>query len=155
LEALWQPLARAQHAVLEVSLPEQAVLYGHSSAWLAMLDNLVHNAIRCTPAAASALAPNHIQLTLTHNGDEAIWTLTDHGPGMEARTMDQLNQGLRPQPDHHESGTGLGIHIAMRAAQRHGGHLVFQATPGGGLTVLAHLPRAWGSPDAARTCGAD
>jgi len=147
LQALWQPLAQAHHAQLDVDVPEGAALHGHASAWLAMLDNLVHNAIRCTPtgphAASLSAAPCRIQLALTHLGTDAIWTLTDHGPGMDARQMERLNLGLRAQPDHHEGGTGLGLHIAMRAAQRHGGQLVFSTTPGGGLTVTIQLPHAW------------
>ena len=143
LHALWQPLAVAHQAELELDIPDNAILHGHTRAWLAMLDNLVHNAIRCTPSTSAPTTPNRIRLTLTHQGQDAIWTLTDHGPGMDERHMARLNQGLRPQADRHEGGTGLGLHIAMRAAQRHGGHLAFAPTPGGGLTITIHLPNAW------------
>ena len=146
LQALWQPLAVAHQARLELCVPDDATLHGYPQAWLAMLDNLVHNAIRCTPANPPPSAPNCIELTLTRKDHDAVWTLIDHGPGMDQRQMERLNLGQRSQPDHHEGGTGLGLHIAMRAAHRHGGHLEFASTPGGGLTITILLPNAWRRP---------
>lgn len=140
LQAIWQPLALAHGTHLEVDVPEHAVLQGQSRAWLAMLDNLVHNAIRCGASAQG------IRLALTHEGSEAIWTVTDHGPGLAADQLDRINQGHKPSTDRHEGGTGLGLHIAVRAAQRHGGTLRLSETPGGGLTVTVRLPCAWLPP---------
>jgi signal transduction histidine kinase len=39
------------------------------------------------------------------------------------------------------AGVGLGMTIAREAAQRMGGQLTLEATPGGGLTAVIRLPR--------------
>lgn len=137
LQALWQPLAQAQNTPLTVTVPPGAVLRGHPRAWLALLDNLVHNAIRC------GASPQGIQLVLAADGADAVWTVTDHGPGLSPQQMARVNQGHKPLLDRHEGGTGLGLHIAQRAAQRHGGTLQLANTLGGGLTATVRLPGAW------------
>ncbi len=39
-------------------------------------------------------------------------------------------------------GSGLGLTIARRVTERHGGPIHFEGTPGGGLTVRIVLPDA-------------
>lgn len=69
-------------------------------------------------------------------------TVLDHGRGMSSRQLSdigayvQFDRGLQEQ-----QGTGLGLAIAKGLTEIHNGHMEFDTTPGGGLTVRVHLPK--------------
>ena len=87
---------------------------------------------------------------LRQSGDHVLLFVTDTGPGIEAR---HLERGLRAVHAAGRSavrahgGLGLGLTIARRLIERHGGHLELRSDgAAGGSTVLVTLPRA-SSPD--------
>ena len=131
--AFWQTLAHAQHVQLHAQIPDQSTLLGHGPALHAMLDNLVHNAVRHSAGGGK------VWLTLETTPGLATWTLVDHGPGMTAAQRAQVGQAFMSPPGVHSEGSGLGLAIATRVASLHGGRLDLLDTPGGGLTVKVQL----------------
>jgi signal transduction histidine kinase len=68
----------------------------------------------------------------------------DHGPGISEQMREAVFEPfyrLEGSRNRNSGGVGLGMTIAREAAQRLGGVLSLEETPGGGLTALVILPR--------------
>jgi signal transduction histidine kinase len=102
-----------------------------------LIANLVDNAIRHNHSGGSAWIS-------TEAGDgEATITVANTGPAVPAGEIDRLLQPferLERARTSGSGGTGLGLSIAAAVARAHGGALVAEPRPGGGLIVRASLP---------------
>jgi two-component system OmpR family sensor kinase len=95
-----------------------------------LLTNLIDNAIRYTPPGGK------VDVVLTRNGDRLGLEVVDNGPGIpEAdleRVLDRFYRGTHVQG----TGSGLGLSIATRIAQRHLMRMALCNNPNGrGLTA--------------------
>ncbi|WP_233869401.1 ATP-binding protein [Paraburkholderia adhaesiva] len=95
-----------------------------------LLNNLLDNAIRYTPHGGK------VDLVLTRRGDSAGFEVIDNGPGIPdedmERVLDRFYRGNHVQG----TGSGLGLSIAARIAQRHQLAIRLRNSPGGrGLTA--------------------
>jgi len=100
------------------------------------LNNLMDNALRY---AGDAL------ITLEDSRRQLIIRVIDHGPGIAADKREAVFEPfyrLEGSRNRNSGGVGLGMTIAREAAQRLGGELLLEDTPGGGLTAVVSLPRA-------------
>lgn len=98
------------------------------------LDNLLRNALRFNPTAQ----PIEIDIT-TGNGLLRI-AVRDHGPGAPPETLARLGEPFFRAPNQQAAGHGLGLAIARRAAERHGGNLLLDNHPQGGFVATLELP---------------
>ncbi len=130
----WAPLAaeRGVSLTLEPGAEVRAwAVHGHLEQ---ILDNLLGNCFDLTPP------PQHVRLALDKQGDDALVTVADDGPGMTA--AQRRNAFQRFETSHADSGgTGLGLAIVQRLITVGGGRVVLEETVGGGLTVRFSLPR--------------
>ena len=86
-----------------------------------------------------AKAGKHITLTLTQQDRRAVFTVEDDGPGVEPERLGRLFSGQEEAvPDWRRA--GVGVAIARRVADLHGGALVADCAPGKGLRVVASIP---------------
>lgn len=100
------------------------------------INNLLDNALRY---AGQAL------ITLEDNRDLLVIRVIDHGPGIAADKREAVFEPffrLEGSRNRNSGGVGLGMTIAREAAERLGGQLSLEETPGGGLTAVIRLPRA-------------
>ena len=125
--------ARAKGLELIGQVDEGAAIAGSPSALRAMLDNLVDNAIRYTPAG-------RVTVRTYRRGGEAVLEVEDTGPGIpeaeRGRVFDRFYRGDAATA----GGTGLGLAIVRRIAQRHGAGVELLDAPGGGLLVRVAAP---------------
>jgi len=98
------------------------------------LTNLIDNALKYG---------THVAVALLRNGRFVEIVVDDDGPGIPAarreeafRPFHRLDEGRNLQ----SGGVGLGLAIARDAARAHGGELVLQDSPLGGLRALVRLP---------------
>ncbi|SED67633.1 sensor histidine kinase [Pseudomonas kilonensis] len=98
------------------------------------VDNLLRNAQRFNPAGQS------IEMRAARQGERIMISVRDHGPGVEAEHLGQLAEPFYRAPGQTAAGHGLGLAIARRAAERHGGTLVLGNHPGGGFIATLELP---------------
>ena len=100
------------------------------------INNLLDNALRY---AGQAL------ITLDDTRETLVIRVIDHGPGIAADKREAVFEPffrLEGSRNRNSGGIGLGMTIAREAAERQGGQLSLEETPGGGLTAVIRLPRA-------------
>jgi signal transduction histidine kinase len=99
------------------------------------VNNLLDNALRY---AGQAL------ITLEDHREELLIRVIDYGPGIAAEQREAVFEPffrLEGSRNRNSGGVGLGMTIAREAAERLGGQLSLEETPGGGLTTVIRLPR--------------
>ncbi|HYR33508.1 MAG TPA: ATP-binding protein [Burkholderiales bacterium] len=103
------------------------------------VENVVRNAVKFTQEGTTVEVRVHTTRT------SAVLTVTDHGPGITpselAKVFDPFYRGDAGQGT---SGFGLGLAIAQRAVDAHGGAIRAANVAGGGLQVEIELPLAHG-----------
>ena len=98
------------------------------------VDNLLRNALRFSP-------PGQPVEVHAHQRDGLIEiSVRDHGPGVAAQYLAQLGEPFFRAPGQASAGHGLGLAIARRAAERHGGSLTLDNHPAGGFVARLSLP---------------
>ena len=122
-----QAVARAKGVALASAPPARAVEIRADEEMLArLLDNLVANAVRATPAGGAVevsawrASPRHVRLCVR-----------DTGPGIGSTELAKLVAGL---------GVGRGLRICRDIAEKHGGDFWAESTPGQGSRFLVELP---------------
>ncbi len=104
------------------------------------MDNLVSNAIKYSPMQGDIRVEAHIE------GREAAFYVRDSGPGLMPDDKSRLFgrfQRLSAQPTGGETSTGLGLAIAKRIVELHGGTIRAEsAGPGHGSTFSIRLKLA-------------
>jgi signal transduction histidine kinase len=98
------------------------------------LDNLLRNAQRFNPAGQP------IEMLALRQGERIVISVRDHGPGVETEHLSQLGEPFYRAPGQTAPGHGLGLAIARRAAERHGGSLILANHPEGGFIASLDLP---------------
>lgn len=132
-----------------VSLDVADDLFAHADATRVaqVLTNLLHNAAKFTPEGGS------IHVELVREGDDAVLRVADSGAGIRAdqleRVFDMFARVARPGAP--ESGLGIGLALARRLAEMHGGSLgVVSAGEGRGATFSLRIPALFNvAPDVA------
>lgn len=98
------------------------------------LDNLLRNAARFNPTEKP------IQIELCQQASHLTINVRDHGPGVSAQWLAQLGESFFRVPGQDQQGYGLGLAIAKRAVEQHGGQLLFSNHPQGGFIASVQLP---------------
>ncbi len=135
-DALLGSPEQAIHLDLEPSLS----LKGWPTMLERALDNLLRNAQRFNPSGEP------IEVTARRQGERIEISVRDHGPGVEPEHLAQLGEPFYRAPGQSAPGHGLGLAIARRAAERHGGSLILANHPQGGFIASLELPLEPGIP---------
>jgi two-component system OmpR family sensor kinase len=141
--------ARGQQIGLEIAADVE--LLGDEDRLAQVLDNLVANALRHTPAGAA------VTLRLETQEGWACLIVADTGEGIPAEHLphdferfDRADKA-RPRPG---GGTGLGLAIVRHLAEAHGGHVTAESAPGQGSRFTVWLPlRPGAAPSASAFAG--
>jgi signal transduction histidine kinase len=100
--------------------------------------NLLGNAQKEAPKGSP------ITITLQQSGYEAIISIRDVGEGLPPAIVTQVSEQLSQMPDVKvygpHAGLGLGLYVARKIVERHGGHIDIQSTQGQGSLFSIHLP---------------
>ncbi|MFY9821835.1 MAG: ATP-binding protein [Thermoanaerobaculia bacterium] len=95
------------------------------------LRNLIENALRASSGAG------RVTVRIDQQNGFARIAVQDSGPGVP---HDLLPRIFDPYFSTHDTGTGLGLPIARRIAEEHGGDMTARNRPEGGLEVVVTLP---------------
>ncbi len=135
-QVLAAAIAQSGAVVTVGPLPE---LTASRSQLSRLFQNIIGNAIkyrgRATPQIRISAAPG--------GPGEWIFAVADNGIGIDARHLERIFgmfQRLNPSPD--IPGTGIGLAIARKIAERHGGRIWAESVPRAGSTFFIALPEA-------------
>jgi signal transduction histidine kinase len=102
---------------------------GHAELLARAIANLVDNALKY------ATAPGPIRLSLRRSGALAVVEVADSGPGIARADQPSIFTEFYRLPAARAArtpGTGLGLAVARRVAQAHGGRLSLESQVGAG-----------------------
>lgn len=131
------PIASAKGVALSAELPERLpeVVADELRVYQA-LANLVRNAVKFTPAGGN------VKVTVFEDEGRLRFVVQDTGVGIDALDQARVFEPFeRAVSDRHE-GVGLGLAIAKRIVEAHGGAIGLDSKPGAGSTFWFTLPLA-------------
>jgi len=138
LAARFQPQADAKKVLVEsVCAPDRISAVGDRERLQQVLDNLMQNALRYTPE------DGRIEVSLRRQGDSAIFAVHNNGPSIPDDVLEHLFERFYrgdKARDRASGGTGLGLAIARKLAEAHGGALIGENHPAGGVVFKLVLP---------------
>jgi signal transduction histidine kinase len=132
---------------LKVSTEENgaSITYGELPSLMAdrqqmviLLENLMGNAIKYRGRDAPK-----IRISATEHGVEWMFSVQDNGIGIDPKYQErlfQIFQRLHNQDEY--KGTGIGLAIAKRIVERHGGRIWFESEEGKGATFFFTIPKS-------------
>ncbi len=122
---------------IELRTEDPVLLLANAQELRSAFGNLVSNAVRYTPAGGN------VRLSWKLRGTEAVFSVTDSGPGIEPRHIPRLTERFY-RVDHSRSretgGTGLGLAIVKHVLTRHQATLEIESEPGKGSRFSAVFP---------------
>ncbi|WP_443092884.1 ATP-binding response regulator [Alsobacter ponti] len=124
-----RPLAQGKQQTLLFEGPGRLDLLGDHERLREAVDNLVSNAVKYSPPGGE------IVVSAGETGGEAYVTVRDSGPGLLPEDFPRLFgrfQRLSARPTGGENSTGLGLFIAKRIVDLHGGRIEVDS-PGPGM----------------------
>ncbi len=114
---------------LEITADEDLM----SQVWL----NLLHNAIKFTPAGG------RISVAVTRENGYAAVRVADNGPGIAAEDQPRIFERFYKADKSRtraSGGSGLGLSIAYKIVEMHGGSIAVTSQPGEGTVFTVMLP---------------
>ena len=127
--------AREVGGTVEIAGAAAAPFIGHAQALKRCLTNLVDNAVKYG---------NRATIVIEDSAQNLIIRVRDAGPGLAEAELERVFEPfyrVEASRNRATGGNGLGLTIARNAARAHGGDLVVQNRPEGGLEALLTLPR--------------
>ena len=136
----WWPKARAR--TIDLGFESTVVtVVAHPGLLKQALGNLLHNAMRYTPAGGT------VTVRISVQGDKARLSVIDDGPGIPEPERHRAGERFFRGSNTSQAGSGLGLAIVRSIAERHGGSMAVDSGVNGcGLAVSMLLPLALGQP---------
>ena len=131
-----RPQARTAAVTLHLH-GESALLRGDPSQLSQVIDNLISNAIKFTPAGG------HIDVRVDGRVEQVVLAVSDNGMGIpKDEQADLFRRFFRARGANTAAiqGTGLGLSIVKQIVESHGGTVGFTSREGLGTTFTVELP---------------
>ncbi len=132
-----EPMWRMKQIDCVASGPSDATVLGDPGELRRAVMNLLANAINWTPEGGA------IRAITQHLLDRVLVRIEDNGYGVAVEQREQLFQRLAPNDNPRQgAGSGLGLYIARRIAESHGGSARFEPNQPKGSIFILDLPVA-------------
>lgn len=123
--------------VLSLSLPDEPVLLRCDGTRIEqVLNNLVSNALKYSPMGS------RVDVAVTQEGEQTRLSVADQGIGISPEERRYLFAPFQRTQGARESapGAGLGLSVARRIVEAHGGSIEVDSLPGKGSVFWVRLP---------------
>lgn len=142
----FRPQALEKRVAIEAHAPDGLAIAGDEPRLVQILNNLVANALRHTPAEGSiALSAAEVVTPGAKISSMVRLSVADTGEGMSpdqvGRIFERFARGDGIRIDD-RAGFGLGLAIVSELAQLHGGSVSVISAPGAGSTFMVDVPAA-------------
>ncbi|MHB1132616.1 MAG: sensor histidine kinase [Chloroflexota bacterium] len=111
-----------------------AIVLGDEGRLRQVLDNLLDNAARHTPAGGE------VTVSVETGGQQAVVVVADNGEGIPPEHLPHVFERFYCANRADGAGVGLGLAIAKHLCQAHGGDISAESTPGKGSRFVVTLP---------------
>ena len=131
------PSAQARRVALTARLPDAPVICVCDPAHVQqVLLNLIGNGIKFSPQGGT------VTIELLADKSAATFRVSDTGPGIAQQEQELVFHKYYREPGmrHSVDGAGLGLAIARRIVEAHGGRMALDSEPGRGSTFSFTLP---------------
>ncbi len=121
----------------EITHDPLPVVFGDESQLLLLLQNLITNAIKFRKENE----PPRIHISAACEKNEYVFSISDNGIGIEEQYFDRIFtifQRLHTREEY--QGTGIGLSVAKRIVERHGGKIWVESEFGEGSTFYFSIP---------------
>lgn len=140
LSEVLKAVAEQAHAPQRIEVhvpndPDLETVWADANLLRLALSNVVQNALQAS--SADGLVTITASSDIVHGAPGVKIQIADQGHGMDEETRRRAGDpffSTRP------SGTGLGLPIASRIAEAHGGDIAVESSPGDGTTVTVRIP---------------
>ncbi len=132
-----QSFSVADRARLQFVDAQPALLLPGDRSWLERaLVNVIGNALKYAPGDTP------VRIMLAADGEAAVVTVTDEGPGIPADELQLVFQRFYRASNTRRrvEGSGLGLFIARKVVEAHGGEATVQSEEGRGTTIRFRFP---------------
>src|SRR5215218_5526439 len=122
-----------------VTIGDLPAVHGDRNQLFQLFQNLIGNAIKFVPEDRTP----EVEVAAVRAGDEWTFAVSDNGIGMEpahAERIFRMFQRLHTRDEY--PGTGIGLAIAKKVVERHGGTIWAESRPEGGSRFNFTLPAA-------------
>jgi signal transduction histidine kinase len=137
--SLLSPQLEKNAISLKVECPDNAWVRADTQQLKQVLINLIHNAADSIERAGTITLRGRTNSSFTRKGASAVVVeVADTGKGIPPEVQKRL---FDPFFTTKEGGTGLGLPIAARIVEKHGGELRYQTELRRGTTFSIVLPR--------------
>ncbi|MDA8242993.1 MAG: ATP-binding protein [Elusimicrobia bacterium] len=121
---------------LAVDASAKAEFMGDDSLLRRVLENLLSNALKFTPKGGKVSA------AVRKDGDDIVFSVSDTGPGIPEDQLEAVFEKYKQLKSGEEShGFGLGLAIARKIVELHGGRIWAEAGPGGVFSFSVQYTR--------------
>lgn len=135
---MFQAVAETADVSLRIIRLDSAGCGGHAGSLRQVINNLIDNAIKFTPAGGT------VRVSVISLPDEVELRVEDSGIGIPAADLPFILQrfyrGDKGRERVHR-GSGLGLSISDSIIASHNGRIRIESPPGGGTTVTVNLPK--------------
>jgi signal transduction histidine kinase len=129
-------LAASKHVRFEQNAKEPGLaVLADRERMLQVLSNLIGNALKFTPPGG------HVTLSVDRQSPMVRFAVLDTGPGIAAENLPRVFDRFWSETPGNK-GTGLGLFIAKRIVDAHGGSIWVESDPGHGTRFFFTLPIA-------------
>jgi signal transduction histidine kinase len=121
---------------IEVDVAPQLVVAADRDAFTHVLVNLLTNAVKFSPPGS------RVRVLAQAIDDEVVVSVADEGRGVRPGDRERIFERFYQTPDNQDAhrGTGIGLTIARRFVELHGGRIWVGGEPGRGATFSFSLP---------------
>ena len=132
-----QRLAEPERQV-ELEMEPLPLVHGDAVLVRMLLKNIISNAFKFTRGRENA----RITVTAGEEDDFTVIAVRDNGAGFDMRYADRLFRIFQRLHDDSEfEGTGVGLAMAQRIMERHGGKIRMTGEVNNGVTVFLYFPQ--------------
>ena len=137
----WLPIALKKSIELGFESEQPFWIHGNEFLLRELLNNLLDNAIRFTPASG------HVSVRITRLDAQAALTVEDSGPGIPPHERERVFDRFYQIPERDTSGCGLGLAIVREICTLHQGIIsLHSAANGTGTAVEVAFTNLAGEP---------